>query len=305
MNRNQNQIQMQSKTEHHIFTKCGRRKSNEDCESMKINLTARGQQIDPNLAPIDFFIICDGHGGSAVSKFVVPELERTFMNRSFIYPLSDNTINTIYDNLQRTLRSNPNKIALHCGCTALVVIVYMDYGKKAVQVINIGDCRAVMSRNGLAMPLTIDHKPHWPEEKKRIEKVNFDYGTNKKIHYEEGAYRIGDLSVSRAFGDLDNTPHVTHRPDTFKYKIKSTDEFIILACDGVWDVLQSDEAVNFVRDQFYNNQTRFYNLAGAYPYPPTPAYQTTNIAEKLTDYVLAKGSTDNVSVIIIFFVSRI
>ena len=125
---------------------------------------------------------------------------------------------------------------------------------------------------------------------------------DKRVHYILIIWRIGDLSVSRAFGDLDNTPHVTHIPDNFNYQLKPDDEFIVMACDGVWDVLQNHDVVNFTRDHYHNNNVDLYDIYGKYPTQDID--QIHNIAKKLATYAIASGSTDNVSVIIIFFKSH-
>lgn len=281
----------------HKTSLCGYRESNEDVEKYNMNLSRNGKKIVSSCSLGDFFVICDGHGGDAVAKYVVNELEKYIMHKKNItFPLSNNYVVKLYDYIQKKLCDHPDKIAQNCGCTALVVIRYINCNNnKCIQVINIGDSRAVMSRNGLALPLCKDHKPFWPDEKKRIDNVNKQYGTDSKIYFDAGDWRIGDLSVSRSFGDLDNTPYVTHTPDIYYYEITNDDEFIIMACDGVWDVLTSEEAVNFVRDHLYDNHTDFYGL----PNPSNPSHH--NLARKLAEYAIFKGSLDNVSVMIIIF----
>ena len=69
---------------------------------------------------------------------------------------------------------------------------------------------------------------------------------NGKIQFDGHDWRIKDLSLSRAFGDLDASPFVTHEPEIYKYKLSSKDKFMVLACDGLWDVLSNQEVVNFV-----------------------------------------------------------
>lgn len=310
-------------TEPHTFSACGKRPSNEDVEQYKLNLTADGRIVDPNFAPADFFVICDGHGGNEVAEYIAPKLLKFLMKKELVYPLKHKYIIKVYDHLQKKLIELG--IAKQCGCTALVTAIYLDSRNvRNVQIINIGDCRAVISKSGLANSLSIDHKPSWPDEKKRIDKVNSDLGLNKKIWldvYTDNKgnvigedYRIGTLSVSRAFGDIVDTPHVTHIPDIFNYQLSTKDEFIVMACDGVWDVLGNEEVVNFVRDHRTNNHIKMYDnpynpFKGSvdressdsrFKYPPQKFKNSKNIAEKLALYAIAKGSTDNVSVIIIF-----
>lgn len=296
-------------------TECGAyREDNEDVEKYNLNLTKLKNVIninpkdkyDDNLAPVDFFAICDGHGGRDVAKYVVPELETRFMNVKLNYPLPKRLIENIFTSVQNKLKKHPRKIADGCGCTALVVIRYLDnYNRAAdnIQVVNLGDCRAVLSRNGLAIPLTIDHKPYWSDEKRRINAVNHQYNTHEKVHYDAGDWRIGDLSVSRSFGDLDNTPYVTHTPDSFTYALQKEDEFIIMACDGVWDVLQNHDAVNLVRDFLTNNNIELYSIPRKFNAHEEKRLASKNghinVAQILMKYAYAKGSTDNISIYII------
>merc|ERR1712078_476555 len=115
-----------------------------------------------------------------------------------------------------------------------------------INIMNTGDCRAVLCRNNVAIPLTKDHKPHWPDERRRINQLGGE------IYFDGHDYRITDLSVSRAFGDKSSSKYVTHRPDLYKYKLNKNDKFLILACDGLWDVLTNHDAINFVLDNCYD-----------------------------------------------------
>lgn len=86
----------------------------------------------------------------------------------------------------------------------------------------------------------------------------------------------GLLSVSRAIGDALLTP-VIAVPDIIKHEINDTDELLIMACDGLWDVISDQQAVNLIRDE--------------------TDMQTA--AERLRNYALDHGSTDNISVLVI------
>lgn len=277
----------------------GRRSSNEDVEQGILNLGSDGRAIKNNMAPIDLFIVCDGHGGIEVAEYVVPKLITRYMNKKLQYPLTKQQINKMYNEIETELENHPKQIGLECGCTALVVVRFTNDNKEYLQVINLGDCRAVMPQNGLAIALNKDHKPYWPDEKKRIDSVNKKYKYPEEIIFDEGDWRVQGLSVSRAFGDINAKPHISHIPDSYVYKLNDSNDFLIVACDGLWDILQNHEAVNFVSDHFDNNNIQFYNLYDIYPSKDVSVCK--NIARKLASYAIARGSTDNVSVLIIKF----
>jgi serine/threonine protein phosphatase PrpC len=267
----------------HKISLCGRRSSNEDVLKCILNLSAQGRPIDRHFAPIDLFIIADGHGGREVSHFVVPLLVENFMNPNNDYPLTRSRIEKIFLDVQEKLCQHPQKIAEHCGSTALLVVRYHRGHHYYIQVVNLGDSRALVCRKGLAIPLNKDHRPNWPDERRRIRELH------GRIQFLSGDWRIGELSVSRSFGDLDNTPYISCIPDIYNYRLDHHDEFIMMGCDGVFDVLQNHDVANFINNNLYR-QTDIYPIDTSH----------RNIARRLGEYCLKMGAGDNLSIIIIF-----
>jgi len=109
-----------------------------------------------------------------------------------------------------------------------------------IHIANIGDCRAVLCRGPEAIDLTIDHKASNPVEKARVEKSG-GFVHNGRLD--------GILAISRAFGDLAHKRdgHLIATPDVVSEVIELDDEFLLLASDGLFDVLTSQQAVNFIR----------------------------------------------------------
>ena len=225
----------------------------------------------------DYYAIFDGHGGNTVSKFLSEIMSKYFLSKKIKYPLSKSNINKIYDHVHKKLISKHNEIAQVCGSTCLTLIKY----DNNICIYNTGDSRAVICSNNLAIPLTKDHKPNWPEERERITKLGGE------IYFDGYDYRIKDLSVSRAFGDLESVPFITYKPDIYHRKIKKNDKFIVMACDGLWDVLTNSDVVNYILD----------NIEISNNYPKD---KRKNIAKNLAEYAIEKGSTDNITIIIIF-----
>jgi serine/threonine protein phosphatase PrpC len=267
----------------HTISLIGKRESNEDQHIVFPNSDGR----DPKLAPVNVFCIFDGHGGNKVSKYLREHLFPYLVHPNLTYPLSKLYINKVYNRLQNTLATKFPKMSEHCGSTCLVAIHFKKNGQEYIQVINVGDCRAVLNRDNIAIPLTRDHKPNWVNEKTRITQI----GGADKMYYDGVDWRVCDLSVSRAFGDVSATPYVTHNPDIFRYKSNKNDKFLILACDGLWDVLSNDDAVHFVLEQMC------YDKSGK---KMVCADKRKNVAKSLAEHAIKKGSTDNITVILVF-----
>lgn len=155
---------------------------------------------------------------------------------------------------------------------------------------NVGDSRAVLCRNNTAWELTRDHKPNHPMERARIEKLGGkviwcgDVDKEGNPIPERGIYRVsGTLALSRAIGDRSERPHVTAEPEIIAIPVlDEEDEFIILATDGLWDVLESNEAVDLVQQLVQQGLAR------------------DHVASWLVEESIRRGTYDNVTVVIIW-----
>jgi protein phosphatase 1L len=261
----------------HSVSLKGKRDQNEDKHDVVLNSDNR----DSNKKNINFFGVYDGHGGKEVSSYMHNNISKYFMDKRISYPLSKNNVNSIYDNIQTSLLKY--KYSSYSGTTCLVVAHFKYNNFNYLNVINIGDSRCVLCRGNFAMPLTNDHKPNWPEERHRIEQLG------GKIVYDGFDWRIKDLSVSRSFGDVDATPYLSHKPDIYRYKLDKNDKFFVLACDGLWDVLSNSDVVNFILLNCFDETTK------------SRINKNENIAKKLAEYALKKGSTDNITIVVVFF----
>ena len=257
----------------------GKRDANEDQHIHIMNL----QGDNGELNPVNFLAVFDGHGGKAVSKYLKENLPQFFVNKfqKDIYTKPDTAskyFNKVYDLIQNRLKEDHPRAIQYCGSTACVGIHFKDEeNKEKLWVLNVGDSRSVKcNKVGIAEQLTQDHKPNAIGERQRIEQLG------GKIEFDGSDWRIKDLSLSRAFGDLECTPYVTHLPQVYKYRISSSDKFLIFACDGLWDVLSNQDAVDFVNELLLD--TKFKG----------------NYAKELAEHAYKKGSLDNITTIIYF-----
>ena len=260
---------------YHSISLTGLRTRNED-EIEIIDLT--NNNVDKPL----FFSIMDGHGGSYISQYMKKNkiLSDYFLNNQF---QNERSICSFYKEIQNKLLKNEKK-AINMGSTCLVVFFYKKKNKYYIKVVNLGDSRCIICNEyNIGVPLTIDHKPDQIYERKRILKEG-----GKITKEKNDDFRISGMSVSRSFGDID-CDYISQVPDIFDYKLNKT-KFIILACDGVWDVLSNQEAVDFVNMQLeYNKIKKNYS-----------SKSEENIAYLLGKYAINQGSQDNISIIIIF-----
>jgi protein phosphatase 2C family protein 2/3 len=131
------------------------------------------------------------------------------------------------------------------GCTAVVALVT----SKQIIVANAGDSRCVMSRRGQAIALSKDHKPKNADEYKRILAAG-GYVNFGRVN--------GNLALSRAIGDFEFKRNselkpekqiITAKPDIVEHWLTGEDEFLIVACDGIWDCMPNQHVVNFIRER--------------------------------------------------------
>lgn len=125
-------------------------------------------------------------------------------------------------------------LAIQAGCTCCVALIT----KNEVYVANAGDTRAVIAAKGKAKDLSVDHKPDLPTEKRRIQRAG---------GFVEDGRVNGVIAISRAIGDWEykNTQFkpednmVTAMPEIMVEQLRPDHDFMIIACDGIWDCMTS------------------------------------------------------------------
>lgn len=152
-------------------------------------------------------------------------------------------------------------------------------------VANIGDSRCVLSKKGTAIPLSRDHKPDDPEERKRVE------SQGGQVVYYNGWRVEGILSVSRSLGNKNLAAFLSAEAELTEHDIASDDDFIILATDGLWAVMDSQAAVDIVRAEL--------NKAGVAGLDVSSRAQ--RVTEALVEEALdIRNSPDNICCIVVF-----
>lgn len=239
-------------------------------------------ELDEDHPDMSFFGVFDGHGGTVTAQYSASRIVNKIKSTDeFKRGELNEALVTAFLELDDELRKSPLVTMEHdrSGSTACSALI----SKTELRVANIGDSRAVLCRGGKAVAMSEDHKPYNPDERRRIERA----GGNVTLR------RVGgDLAVSRALGDFlykmnSSLPareqQVSPEPEVRVEARHDDDEFLVLACDGVWDVMSNAECVAFVRDTL----TCYSDLG--------------RVCARLLDEALNRGSRDNISAIIIAF----
>ncbi|XP_074266325.1 protein phosphatase 2C 51-like [Silene latifolia] len=256
------------------------------------------QAADNEEIAYDFFAVFDGHGGHKVSNkcrerlhyLVAEEVAARGGWRDVDW---DSVMSTSFSRMDVEVveaeagvvvaHGNNRSITRTVGSTALVVVI----GKEKIVVANCGDCRAVLFRDGAPFPLSRDHKPERPDEKERVEAAG-----GNVVEDSECSRVLGVLSTSRSIGDYNLKPYMTSEPEVQICKRGPTDEFMVIATDGLWDVLANETACDLVRKCFYGQVSKKVlqevhgNCSAA-------------AATMLAELAIARGSNDNISVIVV------
>jgi serine/threonine protein phosphatase PrpC len=294
-----------------ISEEIGYRQSMEDSCAIIQHLNVRNVTNSmPQFFPQSFFAVYDGHGGSEASAYLSRTLHVKVAEKlNEIAPSIAQTVGQGTEQTERliveTLKSvfsrvdddfvNGSEFAPH-GSTATTALLIGNLLFCA----NTGDSRTMLCRNFEAMPMTTDHKPSREDESARIRQAG-GFVINKRV--------MGELAVSRAFGDADfkkgiqsiieeegppkleggaenqtnwDQPLIIAEPDVEVTTISENDQFLLLACDGLFDVFSAEDVVTFVKTNMEEHG------------------DTQRCCQNLTyEAIRKRNSRDNVSVILI------
>uniref|UniRef100_A0A804M8Y5 protein-serine/threonine phosphatase n=1 Tax=Zea mays TaxID=4577 RepID=A0A804M8Y5_MAIZE len=205
----------------------GKRASMEDFYETKIDC------VDGQI--VGLFGVFDGHGGAKVAEYVKENLFNNLVSHPKFISDTKVAIDDAYKSTDSEFLESDSS-QNQCGSTASTAVLVGD----RLFVANVGDSRAIICREGNAIAVSKDHKPDQTDERQRIE----DAGG---FVMWAGTWRVGGvLAVSRAFGDKLLKQYVVVDPE-IREVVDDTLEFLILASDGLWDVVSNEEAVAMTR----------------------------------------------------------
>lgn len=259
-----------------------------------------------------FAAVFDGHGGAAVSRYLRQNLYANFqaalptsaalaIDASIYQHHSQSSI--VASALEAALDKVGDEVGSIShwsfqGSTALAAVIHenIEDGSRSIVTANVGDSRAILSRGRKAIDLTKDHKPNDITERERIVALGgrvdwcgqVDNQGNPIEH--TGVYRInGNLALSRSIGDRSERPWVTNKADLAHTLIdEEQDAFVLLATDGLFDVMTSQDVVSFVHEVLDGSQ-------------PTQRREIQRVMSRyLAEEALRRGSLDNITVLVLW-----
>jgi len=232
-----------------------------------------------------FVAVFDGHGGAGAAKYaeekMIPIVEATDEWNAYLaggatdMKLLGDALKRAFVRIDEAMKVQQDSTmgkdgADTSGCTSVTAMITPTH----IICANAGDSRCCMGQAGTFYPMSEDHKPYDALERERIEAAG---GTVQWKRVD------GDLAVSRALGDFqykqrsDLPPEqqkVSCEPDIKWWERKPTDEVLLLACDGLWDVMSNQEAIDAIRAIFATGESN-----------------AQLVAEEMIDLALEKGAS--------------
>ena len=222
-----------------------------------------------------YFGLFDGHSGKEVGMYLMENLHKVISQEI----KSNNVENS--ENMKIIVKNSFEKIDQEInnqnfkndtGSTGTVLLLYKDTNSKTGKSFlcaNVGDSKAYLIKKNEIKIITKDHKCNDADEVKRIR----DTGG---IVFRERVF--GTLMLTRSFGDKEMKKYgVLSTPDIFCQDIEEDDLFIIIASDGVWDVIEEDEVLKFAQDKISSNE----------------------LSKKIVDLAKERDTHDNISCIVV------
>lgn len=211
------------------------------------------------------FCLFDGHGGTDAVKYVKDRLPSLLLKYMSTESIEDAMIKCFHkiDNELKLVDSD------NVGTTATIILILKEDNKRTLYCSNVGDTRCVIFSDIDYIILTEEHKC---TNEKEIERI-----TNANGKISNGRVK-GQLAITRTLGDLSlKKCGVIAKPDIKRHNIDTNDKYIILATDGLWDVVTEADIINISKEC------------------DDPEYLNKILVKKAIDM----GSKDNISCIVI------
>lgn len=226
-------------------------------------------------SPAAFYGVFDGHGGIDAASFTKKNILRLIIEDNNFPGRIKRSIRNAFVKADHAI-ADAKTLDNSSGTTALTCLIL----GRTMLIANAGDSRAVLGKRGRAIELSKDHKPNCTSERLRIEKLG-------GVVYD--GYLNGQLSVARALGDWHlkgpkgSLYPLSSEPELEEITLCDEDEFLIMGCDGLWDVMSSQCAVTMVRRELMTHN------------------DPERCSRSLVKEALQRNTCDNLTVLVVCF----
>ncbi|XP_044754607.1 uncharacterized protein LOC123313693 isoform X2 [Coccinella septempunctata] len=225
--------------------------------------------------PSHYYAVFDGHGGEHAAAYSANHLHQYLAESTNFTSNPEQAIRDAFSKTDCMFIKKCETEKIDSGTTAVCALLLPK--EKTLYVAWVGDSQAALVSGGKVRSCVEPHRPDRQDERQRI----VDEG-GTILHW--GVWRVnGKLSVSRAIGDADYKPYVSATPDIVKIPLGGEEDFLILASDGLWDHLTKIKTAKVVYEALYFSPER-----------------AKTISRDLVDLAKRNGSSDNISVIVVF-----
>ncbi|XP_076846011.1 protein phosphatase 1F [Brachyhypopomus gauderio] len=221
----------------------------------------------------EYYAVFDGHGGVDAATFAATHLHVLLSQQEALHSDITTAFKNAFTQTDDMFRIKAKRERMRSGSTGVAVLLAADW----LTVAWLGDSQAMLVRRGEPVVLMDPHKPEREDEKQRIEALG------GCIAYM-GCWRVnGTYAVSRAIGDYDQKPYVSNAADCSSVQMCGDEDYVLLACDGFFDVLRPDDVPGLVLAALRDSDG-----------------SGRDVARSLVAEAKAAGSTDNITVLLAF-----
>ena len=209
-----------------------------------------------------YFGLFDGHSGKEVGMYLMQNLHKILsqeMKNNDNIENSEDIKQAVINSFEKIDKEiNEKNFKNETGSTGTVLLLYKDINSpsgKSILCANVGDSKAYLITKTEMKLITKDHKCTDSNEVQRIR-------NSGGIVFRERVF--GTLMLTRSFGDKEMKKYgVLSTPDIFLKNVEDEDLFVIIASDGVWDVVEEDEIFKMSKDKISSNDfsKKIVNLA--------------------------------------------
>ncbi|XP_056458699.1 protein phosphatase 1F [Gadus chalcogrammus] len=237
-----------------------------------------------------YYGVFDGHGGVDAAVFAAAHLQVLLSQEAELRSDAAAAFRHAFLLTDQMFRDKAGRERLRSGSTGVAVLIQ----DQDLTLAWLGDSQALLVTQGHVVPLMEPHKPEREDERRRVEELGGCVTFS-------GCWRVnGTYAVSRAIGDFDQKPYVSGEADSVTVSLSGGEDFLLLACDGFFDTVSAAEVPGLVLDALEGGAGVAGGGAGVAGEGGGVAAAGEGVAQKLVSHAREAGSSDNITVMVVF-----